>query len=75
MFKIWIILFLIPGAISGSTPYERAVERLLGIQHFYSSISEVFSIGKNDDEVPILAIRISNNPKIIDKKNSGYIDW
>jgi hypothetical protein len=53
--------------------YKTIIDRVNVLQSQYPEISEVFSIGTNDDGVDIYAMRVSVNPKAVDPTKIGHI--
>lgn len=57
----------------GADRYQNVLSRMEALRSKHSDTSEIFSIGKNDDGIDIMAMRISLSPKQVDEKKLGHI--
>lgn len=53
--------------------YKTVVDKTKQMQAEHNQISQIFSIGKNDDGEDILALRVSTNPGAMDPSKIGHI--
>ncbi len=73
--KIVLVLVFLAclSAFSESTKYDSVVYKLKEIEKNHSNFAKVFSIGTNDDNIEILAMRISTNPLISDPTKISHV--
>ncbi len=53
--------------------YKQIVDRMTALQQQYADYSKIISIGTNDDNEEVLAIRISGNPNQMDPTKIGQV--
>ena len=51
--------------------YKAIYDQMLAIETAHSQVAKVFSIGTNDDDVELYALRISTSPQTMDKSKIG----
>lgn len=71
--KISILLFSLFALVARADRYGDVLSRLTELQKKYSQISQIFSIGTNDDGIEIKALRVSITPRVMDPKKIGHI--
>ncbi len=68
----WIAL-LSSFTLLGATRYGRVSEELSELHKKSPHTTALFSLGMNDDETPLWAIRVSRTPKNVDPKKSAHL--
>jgi len=53
--------------------YQGVLDRMDAIHAQHPSLSQIFSIGKNDDGRDIMAMRVSTTPATVDARKVGYL--
>jgi hypothetical protein len=53
--------------------YKNVMDRLSALQKQFPAVSQIFSIGTNDDGVDIYALRVSLTPAAMDPKKVGHV--
>lgn len=73
LFAVNVILSVSLFAAEPTGRYKKVIDELKTLQANYPTVSEIFSIGDNDDGVNIYAMRISLTPKVMDPKKIGQL--
>lgn len=72
-----ILLLLVVTAAVFASPttnrYDVITTELKGLEAAHSTIAQIFSIGKNNEGVDILALRVSVTPQQMDPKKVGHL--
>lgn len=61
------------GAVAPTGRYKNVVDKLALLQNQYPGFAQVLSIGTNDDDTDIAALRISLTPAVSDPKKVGHL--
>jgi len=72
-FLISVSLLSFTATASAKDRYSAILEKLQALQKSHPSITSLFSIGKNDDGIDIMAIRVSTRPEVMDVKKIGHL--
>lgn len=72
-FLILVSTLVLSANANAKDRYGVILEKLQALQKTHSSTSSLFSIGKNDDGVEIMAIRVSTKPESMDTHKIGHL--
>jgi len=70
---IFIVLFLQTTLLFSAVRYDQIVSKLSSFEKAYPQQVKVISIGKNNDNQDILALRISDTPAVLDPTKYGML--
>lgn len=71
----WILFFAILSTTNtfAAERYQKIVDRLNTLKGKYPLVSHIFSIGNNDDNVPLYAMRVSLTPTVADPQKIAHL--
>ena len=72
----FLLLSLVPGVIFAAQPtgrYALAIEKMKELNKQHPDISQLINLGKNDEGVDIIGMRVSTTPRVIDNRKIGQL--